>query len=51
MKEVDYPLTSWEGYTRKLKEEFGKLSEAQVKKAMQAYINGIKVEDFIKEMK
>lgn len=50
-KEPGYPLTCWVGYTRKLREELGELTEIQIKKAMQAYIHSIGVEDFIKEEK
>lgn len=52
MKEKEYPINSWIGYTRYLKEKLDReLTKVEIKKAMQMYINGINVEKALEEMR
>ena len=51
MKEKDYPLDSWQGYTTFLKESLGRLlTEKEYKKVMQSYINGVEVDACLKTL-
>ena len=51
MKEKEYPINSWIGYTRHLKEKLDReLTKVEIKKAMQMYINGIGAEKALEEM-
>ena len=52
MKEKEYPINSWIGYTRYLKEKLDReLTKVEIKKAMQMYISGISAEKALEEMR
>lgn len=52
MKEKEYLLDVWVGYTRYLKEKLDReLTKVEIKKAMQMYISGISAEKALEGMK
>lgn len=52
MKERQYGLDCWEGYIRFLKEELDRnLTACEIKLAMRHYINGVKAEQTLEELK
>lgn len=52
MKEPEYPITSWVGFTNHIKESLGRvLTEDEYHHILKAYIHRKDVDELIEEMK